>query len=66
MSSHSDDESLIHELAKAFSVAVARGVPREIAALMCADEAEPFWVRLHPGTAVDAWFSVVLGVLIDM
>jgi hypothetical protein len=38
----SDDESLIADLIEAFSVAVERAVPRELAALMCADEAESF------------------------
>ncbi|MFI9506326.1 contact-dependent growth inhibition system immunity protein [Nocardia sp. NPDC052566] len=36
------DEQLILRLIQAFSVAVERGLPHEIAALMCADEAEAF------------------------
>jgi hypothetical protein len=42
MPSPSDDESSIRDLTEAFSVAVSRGVPSELAALMCADEAESF------------------------
>ncbi|MEU7631136.1 contact-dependent growth inhibition system immunity protein [Nocardia sp. NPDC049220] len=42
MRSSVDDESLIVELINKFWVAVERAVPREIAALMCADEAEQF------------------------
>jgi hypothetical protein len=40
--SRSDDESLITDLIEAFSIAVERAVPRDLAALMCADEAESF------------------------
>jgi hypothetical protein len=36
------DESRIRDLISEFSAAVERESPREIAALMCADEAEPF------------------------
>ncbi|WP_086829952.1 contact-dependent growth inhibition system immunity protein [Allokutzneria sp. NRRL B-24872] len=37
-----NDESLIRDLLKAFVVAAQREVPREMAALMCADEAASF------------------------
>jgi hypothetical protein len=42
MSSSDGDESLILGLIGEFWVAVERGIPREIAALMCAEEAERF------------------------
>jgi CDI immunity proteins len=37
-----DDDTLIRDLMRAFSLAVDRAVPREMAALMCASEAESF------------------------
>ncbi|MFC9432395.1 contact-dependent growth inhibition system immunity protein [Nocardia sp. NPDC057030] len=42
MESSVDDESLILELIKQFRASVERGIPREMAALMCAAEAEQF------------------------
>lgn len=42
MRSSGDDESLILGLINEFWVAVERGIPREMAALMCAEEAEQF------------------------
>ncbi|WP_173161652.1 contact-dependent growth inhibition system immunity protein [Phytohabitans suffuscus] len=42
MSTPRDDDLLIRDLTRAFAAAVDRGVPRQIAALMCADEAESF------------------------
>jgi hypothetical protein len=49
-----DDEPVITDLLKAFALATERGAPRDMAALMCADEAEAFLDNVYDPDSDDA------------